>query len=310
MQRGSERQGPLGSALGAYHHGSKSDPGRVSCFCQYCAAKAAKQGIDIERVKKAYLALEPYVRAGRAGQRPRDGYYVEFWRILLRYPELLVWETFWADSMRETQREFSAKAKSLRPGIPIGYHIWHNIAFNPIYRAEQDYRPYTEFADYLKPVIYDNPAAERMTSYVDSISENVFRRSQPPADTGLRIQRHELQGSSDQIIGRPESDYHAQLRGEPINGGPGGKFERFSSDYVYRETKRAVDDVAGTNTVICAGLGIDVQMQNSTPESVRDAVLAIFRAGGKGIVISTIHANMKPENLSAVGTALHELKLA
>ena len=105
VQRGSERQGPLGNALGAWHHGAKSDPGRTSCFCEYCAAKAARQGIDIDRVKKAFLALEPYVRAGRAGQRPRDGYYVEFWRILLRHPELLVWETFWADSMREMQRE-------------------------------------------------------------------------------------------------------------------------------------------------------------------------------------------------------------
>ena len=93
------------------------------------------------RVKKAFLALEPYVRDGRAGKRPRDGYYVEFWRILLRHPELLVWETFWSDSMREMQREFSSTAKSVKPGIPVGYHIWQNISFNPIYRAEQDYRP-------------------------------------------------------------------------------------------------------------------------------------------------------------------------
>jgi hypothetical protein len=127
LQRGSERQGPLGNALGAWHHGAKSDPGHTSCFCEFCAAKAAKQGIDFERVKKAYLALEPYIRNGRAGKRPLDGYYVEFWRILLRNPELLVWETFWSDSMKEMQREFSAKAKSIRPGIQIGYHIWQNI---------------------------------------------------------------------------------------------------------------------------------------------------------------------------------------
>jgi len=86
LQRGSERQGPLGNALGAWHNGAKSDPGHTSCFCEYCSAKAAKLGIDFERVKKAYLALEPYVRNGRAGRRPRDGYYVEFWRILLRHP--------------------------------------------------------------------------------------------------------------------------------------------------------------------------------------------------------------------------------
>jgi hypothetical protein len=310
LQRGSERQGPMSNALGAWHHGAKSDPGRTSCFCEFCAAKAAKQGIDFERVKKAFLALEPYVRDGRAGKRPRDGYYVEFWRLLLRHPELLVWETFWSDSMREMQREFSAKAKSIKPGIQVGYHIWQNIAFNPIYRAEQDYRPYTEFADFLKPVVYDNPAGERMTSLVDSLTQNVFGdlSRQQMLDFEYSVMDFK-EKSYAQIIGRPESDYQSQLRDQPINGTPRGPFERFSGDYVYRETKRAVDGVAGSSTRICAGLGIDVQLKNSTPESVRDAVKAIFRAGGSGLVISTSHAAMRPENLSAVGATLRELRL-
>jgi hypothetical protein len=311
VQRGSERQGPLGNALGAWHHGAKSDPGRTSCFCEYCAAKAAKQGIDIERVKKAFLALEPYVRAGRAGQRPPDGYYVEFWRILLRHPELLVWETFWADSMREMQREIYTKAKSLRPDVQVGFHIWQNIAFNPLYRAEQDYRPYTEYADFLKPVVYDNPAGERMTSYVDSLTQNVFGdlSRQQMLDFEYSVMGLKEKPYAE-IIGRSASDYQSQLQEQPINGTPRGKFERFSSDYVYRETKRAVDGVAGSQTRICPGLGIDVQLQNSTPESVRDAVQAIFRGGGTGLVISTSHAAMRPENLSAVGATLSELKLA
>lgn len=310
LQRGSERQGPLGNALGAWHHGAKSDPGHTSCFCEHCAAKAAKQGIDIERVKKGYLALETYVRAGRAGKRPADGYYVEFWRILLRHPELLVWETFWSDSMREMQREFTAKAKSLRPGIQIGFHIWHNIAFNPIYRAEQDYAPYTEYADFLKPVVYDNPAGERMTSFVDSLAQNVFGdlSRQQLLDFEYSVMGFK-ERSYAEIVGRSEAAYTAALKEQPINGTPRGPFERFSADYVYRETKRAVDGVAGSKTRICPGLGIDVQEKNSTPASVRDAVLAIFRAGGVGMVISTSHAAMRPENLSAAGAALRELKL-
>jgi hypothetical protein len=52
-----------------------------------------------------------------------------------------------------------------------------------------------------------------------------------------------------------------------------------------------------------------VQQKNSTPESVRDAVHAIFKGGGTGMVISTSHAAMRPENLSAVGATLRELKL-
>jgi hypothetical protein len=311
LQRGSERQGPLGNALGAWHHGAKSDPGHTSCFCHYCAAKAAKQGIDFDRVKLAYLALEPYVREGRAGKRPRDGYYVEFWRILLRHPELLVWETFWADSMREMQREFYAKAKSLRPAVQVGFHLWQNISFNPIYRAEQDYQPYTEYADFLKPVVYDNPAGERMTSFVDSLTQNVFGdlTRQQMLDFEYSVMDFQ-EATYDKIVGGPDPAYQAQLRDLPINATPRGRFERFSSDYVFRETKRAIDGVAGSKTQIWPGLGIDVQIQNSTPESVRDAVEAVFRAGGVGLVISTSHAAMRPENLSAVGSTLRELKLA
>jgi hypothetical protein len=311
LQRGSERQGPLGNALGAWHHGSKSDPGHTSCFCEFCAAKAAKQGIDMDRVKKAYLALEPYVRDGRAGKRPQDGYYVEFWRILLRHPELLTWETFWADSMREMQREFNTRAKAIRPGVEVGFHIWHNISFNPMYRAEQDYRPYTEYADFLKPVVYDNPAAERMTSYVYSATQNIYGdlSRQQMLDFEYSVMGFK-EKTYDQIIGMPEAAYESQLNQLGINGTPRGKFERFSSDYVYQETKRAVDAVAGSATRICPGLGIDVAQQSSTPDSVRDAVHAIFQAGGSGMVISTSHAAMKPENLSAVGATLRELKLA
>src|SRR5665213_1448898 len=205
LQRGSERQGPLGNALGAWHHGSKSDPGHTSCFCEYCQAKAAKQGIDFDRVKKGYLALEPYVRNGRAGQRPRDGYYVEFWRILLRYPELLTWETFWADSMREMQREFYAKAKSIKPEVQVGFHIWHNIAFSPMYRAEQAYAPYTEYSDFLKPVLYDNPAGERMTSYVYSATQNVYGDLglQQMLDFEYSVLGYSGEKTYDQIIGQP-----------------------------------------------------------------------------------------------------------
>ena len=174
LQRGSERQGPLSNALGAWHHGAKSDPGRTSCFCEYCAAKAKAQGIDFNRVKAGFpFALEPYVRAGRRPAPGRRLLCVEFWRLILRHPDILAWETLWSDGMREMQREFYAKAKSIRPDVQIGFHIWHNIAFNPIYRAEQDYRPYTEYADFLKPVVYDNPAGERMTSFVDSLTQNV-----------------------------------------------------------------------------------------------------------------------------------------
>jgi len=54
--------------------------------------------------------------------------------------------------------EFYAKTKSIRPEVQVGFHIWHNTHSILCTGAEQDYRPYTEYSDFLKPVVYDNPA--------------------------------------------------------------------------------------------------------------------------------------------------------
>jgi len=104
---GSERQGPFSNALGASH--SQSDPGRVTCFCEYCQAKAKQRGINPVRAREGFLALEKFVRAGQKGQRPVDGYYVELWRLMLRYPELLAWEMLWTDSRARHTRQFATK---------------------------------------------------------------------------------------------------------------------------------------------------------------------------------------------------------
>jgi hypothetical protein len=57
---------------------------------------------------------EKYVGSGRTGRRPIDGYYVTFWRILLRFPEIMAWEMFWTDSVQVTRFVDSASHKGLR----------------------------------------------------------------------------------------------------------------------------------------------------------------------------------------------------
>jgi len=54
---GSERQGPLNTALGASHGGAAA-PATVGCFCPHCVEAARKDGINVERAKAGYLALE------------------------------------------------------------------------------------------------------------------------------------------------------------------------------------------------------------------------------------------------------------
>jgi hypothetical protein len=86
----------------------------------------------VGRAKEGFRELANFVKAGRAGRRPVDGYYVTFWRILLRYPELLAWEMLWTDTVREMYAAIHGRLKSLNPRLQAGWHIWHNNSFNPI----------------------------------------------------------------------------------------------------------------------------------------------------------------------------------
>ena len=117
---GSERQGALSDSLGATHDTPPIDPGNVTCFCQFCEAKAKERGINMARAKQGFLELEKFVRSARSGKRPVDGYYVQFWRLLLRYPELAAWEMLFTDSLRENYAAIYKTVKTAKPTVPVG----------------------------------------------------------------------------------------------------------------------------------------------------------------------------------------------
>ncbi|HEX3355730.1 MAG TPA: twin-arginine translocation signal domain-containing protein [Tepidisphaeraceae bacterium] len=288
---GSERQGGFFNALGAYAHGSFAKPGQATCFCEFCQKKAKDLGIDVDRAKKGFIALEQYVLNGRAGKRPRDGFFVQFFRLLMEYPELLAWENLWILSRENLQAEMYRLVKSIKPQLPVGWHVWHNVSFSPLHRAETDYTRMAPFSDFLKPVVYTNCGGERIRTFADSVSQNIFG-DMPPAQT-LDTLYHML-------------DYQEANYDKVVGVG-------FSPDYVRRETQRAVDDVAGHPTEIWSGVGLDVPVpagtNQSTPEDVKQCVIAAFKGGAKGLIISRNYPEMKPENLSGVGAALDELGL-
>jgi hypothetical protein len=88
----------------------------------------------------------------------------------------------------------------------------------------------------------------------------------------------------------------------------------FSSDYVYRETKRARAGLTGTKTSLWPGIDVDVPTaaghSKCTPDGVRDAVLAAFNGGADGIILSRKYSEMKLENLAGAGDAIRQLGLA
>ena len=185
-----------------------------------------------------------------------------------------------------------AKVKSIKPEMGMGWHIWHTNSFSPIYRAEQDLQRIAPVSDFLKIVMYNNVAGERLATYIDSVSETQY--GDVPKDELLRFHYNVLnyknEGSYDEI---------------PKTG--------LSSDYVYREAKRAHDALAGAKTQLWPGIDVDVPTRpdhsKCTPEGVRDAVLAAFKGGADGVILSRKYSEMKLANLAGAGEAVKELGL-
>ncbi len=290
---GSERQGAFANALGASHGGNGGGVAHTTCFCDFCVTKAKARGIFPARARAGFQALGQFVDAGRQGQRPVDGYYVALWRLILRYPELLAWEMLWTDSLRETYAAIYNKVKSIKPSIGVGWHIWHNNSFSPIYRAEQDLTELSKYSDFLKMVMYHNCGGERMASYIGSVGKNIYGD----------VPSQELLDFHYRVLGYGEEKPLAEL-----------SKSGFSEDYVYREAKRAREALNGTKTQLWPGIDIDIPTgagsSKSSPESTRAAVAAALRAGADGVLLSRKYSEMKLENLRGAGEAIREAGIA
>jgi len=288
---GSERQGAFANLLGSSHGGGGGNPLRITCFCQFCERKARERGIDPARARAGFQALGAMLQSSR-GKRPIDGMYVGVWRLMLRYPELLAWEMLWTDSLRETYSAIYNKVKSINSQIGVGWHIWHNNSFSPIYRAEQDLSEISKYSDFLKMVMYHNCGGERMAGYIRNVSQSIY--GDVPAEQLLDFHYR--------VLGYEEKDLAEITR----NG--------LSADYVYREAKRAREALNGTKTQLWPGIDIDIPTartsSKSTPEGTRDAVLAAFKAGADGVILSRKWSEMKSANLAGAGAAMRQLGFA
>jgi hypothetical protein len=285
---GSERQSGLLNTLGISQSRGQ-DPGKTTCFCEFCLKKGRDHGIDVERARQGFDVVEAFVRGSRSGQSPRDGYFTTFWRLLLKYPEVLAWENLWVTSRHELQTAIYRKVKSVNPALQVGWHVWQNVSFSPFQRAEENLSDLAGFSDFLRPALYNNVAGERFVTFVNDARESCFG-DLPPETTRyvLCSQLNYTEASYDQLAAKG-----------------------FSADYVERETQRSVEALVNHPVQIWPGVDIDVPVganqSHCTPESVARAVKAAFKGGAKGIILSRNYVEMKPENLSGAGNALREL---
>ncbi|RPI26359.1 MAG: hypothetical protein EHM61_11960 [Acidobacteria bacterium] len=284
-----ERNGPLLNALGASHAQSIASS-RVTCFCEHHQRAAREQGIDYERARQAYQKLDQFIQRALKDQRPSDGYFVEFWRLLVEWPEIIAWDRLFDLAKHQVLAEVNAAVKRARPGLQVGFHIEHVNSFNPLFRATRSYADLATKADFLKVVVYNNCGGERYVNFIRNVGSTVFR--DVPKEEILRFNNHLLNYGEEAALD--------QLATTGL-----------SPDYVFRETKRALAGVEG-KCLVLPGIDIGIPTgkasRKASPEDTYDAVTAALKAGADGLILSRKYSEMQLSNLSAAGRAVRDLQ--
>lgn len=278
---GSERNGPLGNVLG---DGGFARDGMAYCFCEYCVSAGEARGIDPRRAQEGYRKLYELARADAPGPA-EDSSFIQFTRLLLKYPEIVAWDQLFQDGYEDLQRRLYGTVKFLNPQVQVGWHIWHHNSFSPLYRAQLDFAEIAEFSDFVKPVLYTDVAGYRLHNHIRMVAHSIF--------SGVSEQT--LYDLYRGVLGYDEAGSFDEL---PQRG--------FSADYVQRETRRTVTAVDGKAKVY-PGLDVDVaapdHVRRTTQESLAASIAAAREGGADGYILSRKYSEMSVDNLKAAGNA-------
>jgi hypothetical protein len=285
----SERQGPLNSAL---HADFSASPNRlICCFCPHCIRNGKEHGVNVERARDGFIALDRWANQPLKESRKQDGSFVTLWRLLVEYPEILTWHNLWFRSQEEIYGLIYGTVKQVNPKAQVGWHIMHLVDMSPFYRADQNYARLAHVSDFIKPSAYNNCAGPRLVQYIKNVQSTIFRDFTPDEVLEMEYKLLNLEGEP-------------KLKDLSTAG--------LSANYVGSETKRAIADVKGA-IPIYPGIDIDIPTKidekRTQPSDVKAAVLSAFRAGAPGVVLSRKYAEMRLTNLAGAGEALRELNL-
>ncbi|MBC7568768.1 MAG: hypothetical protein H7319_03410 [Spirosoma sp.] len=282
-----ERNGPLLNALGASHF-QTIDSTKATCFCEHHQREAKKLGINFQRAKAGYLKLNEFVKSSLKNERPSDGYYVAFNRLLLEYPEIVAWDKLFDLGKHQVLNEVYAAVKGVNKNLQIGFHVEHVNSFNPFFRASRSYEDLAEKADFLKVVAYNNCGGERYANFITNIHSTLFR--DVPAEELMRFNNRLLNYGNE-----------ATIENLPTAG--------LSPDYVMRETQRALAGVNGKCKIL-TGIDIGIPTKSTSrkgsPEDAYAATLAAYKGGANGVILSRKYSEMDLADLDAAGRAIRE----
>jgi hypothetical protein len=261
-------------------------------FSEAARREAMERGIDVERCRLAFTEVYKYFQQARAGDSFADGAFIEFLRVLLRHPEILIWERFWLERNKDLDRELYGIVKWCNPDLKFGLNVWNRNHFNPFRKAQWPWEEQTLYADWVKPITYQHQAGLIYAKEMADFHKTILRDLTPQEMTPIMYK----------LLGLDEApwDELVQTGMDP-------------DTYVYGQCADTVRGVQG-RVPVYMGLGVDAPRTQAdqarcTPDIVYRSVLATYRAGGEGVIFSPNYASMHLSNLDGAARALEELGL-
>lgn len=278
-----ERRSPLDQMIAG---GAPGD------FGEAARREALARDIDVERVRLAFKDVYAFFQRARAGDTFVDGAFIEFLRVLLANPEVLIWERFWLTRNKDLDREVYGLVKWCNPNLSFGLNVWNRNHFNPIRKAQWPWEEGTLYADWVKPITYQHQSGLVYAQEMNDFHRTILRDFTPGELTPVMYK----------LLGLSEAPWNelVQTGMDP-------------DTYVQGQCEDAVRGVNGKAEVYM-GIGVDAprtreDQAKCTPDIVRRSVLATYRAGGDGVVFAPNYASMKLTNLDGAAAALTELGL-
>ncbi len=278
-----ERRSPLDQLIAGQAPGDFSERAR---------REAAARGIDVERVRLAFRDVYAFFQRARAGDTFVDGAFIEFLRVLLANPEVLIWERFWLERNKDLDRELYGLVKWCNPNLSFGLNVWNRNHFNPVRKAQWPWEEQTLYADWVKPITYQHQSGLVYAQEMSDFHRTVLRDFTPDELTPVMYKLLSL------------------------NEAPWGELVQTGMDPDTYVQGQCEDAVRGVNrkAKVYMGIGVDAprtreDQATCTPDIVRRSVLATYRAGGDGVVFAPNYASMKLTNLDGAAEALTELGL-
>lgn len=259
-------------------------------FSPAARREALERNIDVERVLIAYREVYDYFQKARAGATFKDGSFIEFLRVLLANPEILIWERFWLERNKDLDRELYGIVKWCNPALSFGLNVWNRNHFNPFRKAQWPWLEQTTYCDWVKPITYQHQSGGIYKKEMLELHKSILRDFTPQEFTPIMYK----------LLGLSEAPWDSVL-----------ETGMDPDTYVGGQAKDTVNAVEG-RVPVYMGIGVDAprtsaEMAVCTPETVYRSVKAAYRDGAKGIVYSPNYAGMNHSNLEGGAQALKEL---